>query len=93
MRDGKLHAEVRRMVVSPYHRRQGIAAHLMQALIAHAKTYGVPTIFVHTLPTLTAAIKMYKQLGWVEQPERIYIPNRLGPGVVIIQLRLDLFNN
>ena len=76
------------MIVSPDHRRQGIAIHLMQKLIAHARTHGIPAIILHTLPIVTGAIKMYKQLGWVEQ-QRSYVGGVLI-GTVLIWFRLDL---
>jgi GNAT superfamily N-acetyltransferase len=88
MRDGIPHAEAHRMIVSPYHRRQGIAGVLMKTLIAHARKHHVQTLFLHTMPILKAAIKMYEQFGWIEQ-HGVYVRDGLA-GVVLIQFRLDL---
>ena len=83
------YAEVCRMTVSPRHRREGIASHLIRMLIAHARNHRVSTLFLHTIPVvMIPAIKMYEQFGWVQQRE-IHIRDGLIT-VVLIQFRLDL---
>jgi GNAT superfamily N-acetyltransferase len=88
LNDGKMRAELRRMVVSPHHRRLGIAALLIQTLVAHAREHKMPAVYLGTTQYQQAAIHMYKKFGWVENRRDFY-----GEGIIkVIQLeyRLDL---
>lgn len=58
------------MVVSPDHRRRGIGAMLLRALIAHAKEHKLSSVFLTTSTIQAAAIEMYKKFGWAQVSER-----------------------
>ncbi|KAG5647828.1 hypothetical protein DXG03_007752 [Asterophora parasitica] len=91
-KDGILQGELRRMGVSPHHRRKGIAALLLRALIAHAKDNGIPTVWLGTTEYQQPAMDMYKKYGWVESGKEI-LKDRLGLGVtkiIMLWFRLDL---
>ena len=57
-------AELRRVVVSPNHQRQGIAIQLVNAAVAHGKSQGIQSMYLTTTSYQPAAIKMYQKLGW-----------------------------
>jgi len=76
MKDGTLHSVLRRMVVSPYHRRMGIATSLVGHLIAHARKNRLPSISLRTTQFQAPARRLYEKFGWVEQ-ERKW----MGPGI------------
>jgi ribosomal protein S18 acetylase RimI-like enzyme len=58
--------EVRRMIVSPNHRRQGIAEFLLKALITHAKKNEVQVIELGTSEVQYGAMKLYQKAGFKE---------------------------
>ncbi|KAJ7082172.1 hypothetical protein C8R43DRAFT_1052457 [Mycena crocata] len=62
-------AEVRRMVVGAAHRRRGIAARLMRAVIAHgervtAEGHALQAIKLSTSEFQPGAQRLYEKLGW-----------------------------
>ncbi|KAJ7613229.1 acyl-CoA N-acyltransferase [Roridomyces roridus] len=76
-------AHVRRMIVSPKHRRRGIAARLMHALIDNAES--IPTLRgldLETSDLQPGARRMYEGLGW-----RVFAEERAGNflGTVVIR--------
>ncbi|KAI8583467.1 hypothetical protein K450DRAFT_223842 [Umbelopsis ramanniana AG] len=58
--------ELRRMIVSPTHRRRGVAEFLIQALIKHAKKNDLQVIELGTSDVQYGAKKLYQKLGWKE---------------------------
>ncbi|KAF5338834.1 hypothetical protein D9758_012078 [Tetrapyrgos nigripes] len=56
--------ELCRMFVSPYHRRLGIGATLMDACEARARQFGLDTMVLNTTPNQRAAINMYERAGY-----------------------------
>jgi GNAT superfamily N-acetyltransferase len=58
--------ELRRMIVSPTHRRRGVAEFLIQALIRHAKKNDLQVIDLGTSDVQYGAKKLYQKLGWKE---------------------------
>ncbi|KAF5373849.1 hypothetical protein D9758_000679 [Tetrapyrgos nigripes] len=56
--------ELRRMFVSPYHRRLGIAATLMKVCEARARQFGLSTMVLTTTPNQPAAVNMYERGGY-----------------------------
>ncbi|KAJ7615546.1 acyl-CoA N-acyltransferase, partial [Roridomyces roridus] len=76
-------AHVRRMIVSPKHRRRGIAARLMQVWIDYAES--IPALREFDLETSDlqpGARRMYERLGW-----RAFAEERAGNflGTVVIR--------
>jgi len=81
-------AELRRVVVSPNHQRQGIAIQLVNAAVTHGKSQGIQSIFLTTSSYQPAAIKMYQKLGW-EVQSITEIPIRFGK-IRVHKFHLDL---
>ncbi|GLB35633.1 putative FR47-like protein [Lyophyllum shimeji] len=86
---GVLRGELRRMVVSPFYRRRGIAALLIKTLLAHGSKHGVPAIILTTTHFQEDAINMYEKLGWVETSRNAVYDYRIIK-VVLIHFRLEL---
>ncbi|KAF5349574.1 hypothetical protein D9756_008880 [Leucocoprinus leucothites] len=86
--DGKSKAVLRRMVVSNCHTRRGIAATVIKAVMAHAKAYNLPSIYLTTSTVQGPAIELYKKHGWVE--EKRYDISAFGAKVEDLYMRLHL---
>jgi ribosomal protein S18 acetylase RimI-like enzyme len=82
-------AELRRVVVSPTHRRQGIANQLMSAAITHGKSNGIRSLFLTTSSHQPAAINMYRKFGW-EMEEAVVEMSILFEKVRVHKFHLDL---
>jgi ribosomal protein S18 acetylase RimI-like enzyme len=63
---------IRRVVVHPDYRRQGVARRLMEAVIAFAKTQDVHVLDLHVFAKNSGAILLYESLGFQEQHREIY---------------------
>lgn len=61
--------ELKRLYVKPQFRGTGIGGMLAKRIIAEAKEIGYSHILLDTLPFLTAAIEMYKKLGFYNIPK------------------------
>ncbi|RDB19499.1 N-acetylaspartate synthetase [Hypsizygus marmoreus] len=87
-KDGVIRGELRRMNVSPRHRRMGIAALLIETLIGHARKHHLQTVWLGTTGHQKPAISMYEKFGWVESSRQLI---REGPvSLVMLEYRLDL---
>ena len=64
--DGVL--ELTKMAVSPKFQGRGIANHLMQACIDHARTVGTQIVFLESHRSLQPALALYRKFGFVETP-------------------------
>lgn len=60
--------ELKRLYVRPAWRRQGIAARLIDQIFSDARSIGYKRILLDTLPGLTVAIAMYRDLGFQDIP-------------------------
>jgi ribosomal protein S18 acetylase RimI-like enzyme len=60
-------AELRRMVVSPFHQRHGVGTLLLTTVIAHARERGLSSILLSTSGYQTAAMQLYEHFGFIEQ--------------------------
>jgi len=64
---------VKRVVVDPTYRKQGIARQLMQHIIIYARTeYHLDALDLHTWEHNTSAIHLYEALGFELQHRELY---------------------
>lgn len=79
-------AELKRMYVAPARRGVGIGRRLCEAALAHAARLGYASIKLDSDPTLTAALALYRRLGFVPtarynadpDPATVYLEKDLG---------------
>ncbi|KAH8555821.1 acyl-CoA N-acyltransferase [Umbelopsis sp. PMI_123] len=80
--------ELRRMVVAPTHRRQGVAELLIKVLITHAKKNDIQVIELGTSDVQYGAKKLYQKMGWREH-HRVFDELQF---IDVIKYHLDLEN-
>lgn len=90
MDEGRGVGELQRMVVSGRHLRRGVAVRLIKALVAHAKSHGLSSIFVATTNGQEAAVHLYQRFGWVEENRQNLATHLVLKGVQTISMRLAL---
>ncbi len=77
--------EMKRLYVRPNYRGQGISKILANKLINDAKEIGYHTMLLDTLPSMAAAIKLYRSLSFEDiEPYRY---NTI-PGALYMELKL-----
>jgi putative acetyltransferase len=77
--------EAKRLYVHPTYRRRGIAGDLMAKLLDEARACGYRTLYGDTLPTMSAALRMYREMGFVEVDPYSDDPT---PGAIYLRLEL-----
>jgi GNAT superfamily N-acetyltransferase len=77
--------EIKRIYVRADHRGPGFGPRLTRALLRRARTLGYERVRVDTLPTMTAAIQFYQEMGFVPVPA--YWPHPV-PGSLFFEYRL-----
>ena len=78
-------SEMKRLYVRPAHQGQGMGKRLAQAAIAAARAAGSHTLLLDTLPKMTAAIALYRALGFAPRGPYSSSPT---PGAVFFELQL-----
>ncbi len=63
---------IKRVVVHPEYRGQGIARQLMQALIAFSREQRINFLDLHVFENNLSAIRLYESLGFQEEHREIY---------------------
>lgn len=88
--DDQTTAELRRMAVSPHHRKLGIGRLLLITAIAHARERGLASVLLTTSSYQPPAIRLYERMGWV--PQRRAAVWGLLPtfDLALIDMKLDL---
>jgi ribosomal protein S18 acetylase RimI-like enzyme len=79
--------EFRMLAVAPVSRRRGVARALVEACLARARADGMHAVVLSSLPEMTAAHRLYRELGFVRTPE---LDHRPIPAVHLWTFRLDL---
>jgi putative acetyltransferase len=77
--------EVKRLYVRPRFRRRGIGRALMDWILQQAKGLGYRTVYGDTLPSMTDAMQMYRELGF-EIMDHPY-SEAPTPGAIYLRLR------
>lgn len=66
--------EMKRLYVKPEFRGRGFGRILAEKIIQEAKEIGYKQMFLDTLDTMQAAVKLYASLGFKDAPEYCYNP-------------------
>jgi len=77
--------EMKRMYVKPEFRRKGIGRELAGAIIRKAREQGYKRMRLDTVPTMRAAVGLYRKLGF-----KVIDPYRFNPieGAIFFELQL-----
>ena len=78
--------EMKRMYVRSAYRGSGLGRRLATSIIGEAKIRGYARMYLDTLPKLTAAIALYRDLGFRECGPYLPAPT---PGALCFELRLS----
>jgi GNAT superfamily N-acetyltransferase len=77
--------EIKRLFVRPARRGRGAARALMERLLQEARTSGYRNLYADTLPVMTAALDLYRRLGFEEVEPYADDPT---PGAVYLRLAI-----
>jgi putative acetyltransferase len=82
---GETACEVKRLYVRPAYRGLGIGRRLMENVIGEARRLGYERMYADTLPAMSSALAMYKEMGFVEVGPYSENPT---PGAIFLQFAL-----
>jgi ribosomal protein S18 acetylase RimI-like enzyme len=82
LRDGE--ASIRMLAVDPAAQGRGVGTALVEACLARARADGRRAVFLHSLPVMTGAQRIYDAFGFRRVPERDWVfPDFLLMGFVL----------
>ncbi len=82
LRDGE--ASIRMLAVDPRAQGRGVGTALAEACLARARADGRRAVFLHSLPVMAGAQRIYERLGFRRAPERDWVfPDFLLMGFVL----------
>lgn len=84
LREGE--ASIRMLAVSPAAQGRGVGTALVEACLARAGAEGRSGVFLHSLPIMTAAQRIYERFGFRHVPERDWV----FPELLLLGFELDL---
>jgi ribosomal protein S18 acetylase RimI-like enzyme len=84
LRDGE--ASIRMLAVDPAAQGRGVGSALVEACLARARAEGRSGVFLHSLPIMTAAQRIYERLGFRRVPERDWV----FPDFLLMGFELEL---
>lgn len=84
LREGE--ASIRMLAVAPEAQGRGVGAALAEACLARARDEGRCAVFLHSLPVMARAQRIYERLGFRRAPERDWV----FPGFLLMGFVLDL---
>ncbi len=77
--------EAKRLYVRPEYRGQGVGDALVRRIIKEARASGFREMFADSLPSMSAALRIYRRLGFSETQSYSANPT---PGAVFLRLEL-----
>jgi ribosomal protein S18 acetylase RimI-like enzyme len=80
-------AGIRMLAVDPDVQGRGVGRALLEACLARARAQGRRAVGLHSTTLMTAAHRLYEDVGFVRAPERDWSP---GSGVELLGFRLTL---
>ena len=78
--------EMKRLYVRPSHRGKGVGRRLAESAVANAREIGYQRMRLDTVPSMTAALSLYRSLGFEETDPYRHNP---VPGAVFLELVLS----
>jgi ribosomal protein S18 acetylase RimI-like enzyme len=79
-------ASIRMLAVDPAAQRRGVGTALVEACLVRARADGRRAVFLHSLPVMTGAQRVYDRLGFRRVPERDWV----FPDFLLLGFVLDL---
>ncbi|HSW43601.1 MAG TPA: GNAT family N-acetyltransferase [Patescibacteria group bacterium] len=77
-------ASIRMLAVDPAAQGRGVGTALVEACLAQARADGRQAVFLHSLPVMAGAQRIYERLGFHRAPERDWVlPDFLLMGFVL----------